>query len=50
LETWWDAYMVEVEADLLDEACDLLDAEADAEASAMAAELASRATFAGVPS
>ena len=46
LDSMRDAYVWDVEADLLDEACDVLDAERDALACQQAAELASRATFA----
>jgi len=48
LNAWSDAYVYEVEADVLTEACDNVDAERERDAQAQADELAARATFAGV--
>jgi len=48
LESWRDPYMLDVEAELLTEAFDVLDAEREEEACSAAAELAERATYASV--
>jgi hypothetical protein len=48
LDSWRDSYVRVVEAELFSEALDELDAEHDAIATVQAAELASRATYAGV--
>jgi hypothetical protein len=47
LDDWRDPYVREVEAELLGEALDELDAERDRAATAEASELAARPTFAG---
>ena len=48
LLTWQDGYVREVETMMLNEACDTLESEREATATACASELQSRATFAGV--
>lgn len=50
VESFRDVYLLDCEAQLMVEALDLLDSENDSLATALASELAARATYAGVQS